>query len=271
LAQSDGNQWVQNNYKIKQEEYPFYYLYALERYHSFRELAEGRKEESPFWYNDGVELLLATQEKGGSWVFLGSLETVGRDLCTSFAVLFLIRSTKKAIGAASEGRLRGGSKLPSNGSKMALYGGRIVAADVTRSLSDLMNLLEDQETDELEDLINFSPDAKFVVDDPDAYQAQLEQLRRMASHSNYHVRMTAVRALAQFRDLDNVPTLIYALSDPDPRVARAARDGLRFISRRLEGFGLSPSLTPNDRGPAILKWKQWYRSIRPDAPLLDGG
>jgi hypothetical protein len=269
-AQSDGNQWMRKNYKIKEEKWPLYYLYALERYHSFRELAEGRKDASPSWYNDGVELLLVSQEKNGSWV-LPVLESVGRDLCTAFAVLFLIRSTKKAIGAASEGRLRGGSKLPSNGSKMALYGGRIVAADVTRSLSDLMDLLEDQETDELKDLIDFSPDAKFVVDDPDAYQAQLEQLRRMASHSDFHVRMVAVKALAQSRDLDNVPTLIYALSDPDSRVARAARDGLRFISRRLEGFGLSPSSEPNDRRPAILKWKQWYHSIRPDAPLPEDG
>ncbi|MEQ8791213.1 MAG: HEAT repeat domain-containing protein [Pirellulaceae bacterium] len=267
-AQIDGNKWMQSNYKIKQNIWPFYYLYALERYHSFREIAEGRKEDSPFWYNDGVEYLLSTQQENGS--FRESTTTVGLELSTAFAVLFLIRSTKKAIGEASEGRLRGGVGLPSNDSKMALYGGRIVAADVTKSLSDLMNLLEDQETAELKDLISFSPDTAFVIDDPAAYQEQMAQLRRMAAHKSYEVRMVAVQALGQTRDLDNVPALIYALSDPDARVARAARDGLRFISRRLEGFGLTESIKPGDRGPLILKWKQWYRTIRPDAPLLEG-
>jgi hypothetical protein len=81
--------------------------------------------------------------------------------------------------------------------------------------------------------------------------------------------MVAVRALAQTRDLDNVPVFIYALSDPDERVAREAEDGLRFVSRKLEGVGSFEAGPPSQRGTGIAKWKEWYLSIRPDAEFLN--
>lgn len=265
-AQRDGNNWMQVNYSITQGEWPFYYLYALERYQSFREFAEDRHEKSPFWYNDGVNWLRSKQAKDGS--FNATSSNVGVELATAFSILFLTRSTSKAIGLANEGRLHGGIGLPSNDSNMSLYGGRIVAADVSKSLGDMLNLLEDQKTDDLQDLISFAPDATVVIDDPQAYQEHVERLRKLAGHTSYEVRLVAVKTLGQTRDLDNVPTLIYALSDPDRRVARAARDGLRFISRRLDGFGMPDSANLGDRTEAINKWKEWYRSLRPDAELL---
>jgi hypothetical protein len=264
-AQTDGHRWLNANLKIELERWTYYYLYALERYESFRELAEGSKESSPDWYNAGVEWLHVKQLKSGAWSVSEEWD-VGTDLGTAFAILFLTRSTKKSLGLLSEGTLKGGVGLPSNTSSMALHGGRIVAADVTRSLAELVGLLEEQEKTELADLIKFSSELAILPSDPAEYQAHVERLRRLAGHATYEVRMLAVRTLAKTRDFDNVPVLIYALSDPDPRVAREAELGLRFVSRKLEGFG---RFDPAQTGGVIAKWKEWYLSIRPDAEFLD--
>jgi hypothetical protein len=88
--------------------------------------------------------------------------------------------------------------------------------------------------------------------------------------------MAAVRALCRMpRDLDNVPVLIYALSDPDPDIAYEANDGLRRIARSPSepnpqnkspsDIRLSPLPSDEERRAAIEKWSAWYRSIRPGA------
>ena len=72
-AQARGNAWLQTNYMIpmdKRKDVPDwtnYYMYALERYFSFREAAEGNQEKEPRWYNDGVRYLMKTQAEDGSW------------------------------------------------------------------------------------------------------------------------------------------------------------------------------------------------------------
>jgi hypothetical protein len=66
-----------------------------------------------------------------------------------------------------------------------------------------------------------------------------------------------------------VPILIYALSDPEPRVLREAQRGLRLTSRKFEGFELSGAPPPAEVKAMIEKWKAWYRSIRPDAVFID--
>jgi hypothetical protein len=66
-----------------------------------------------------------------------------------------------------------------------------------------------------------------------------------------------------------VPSLIYALTDGDPRVVREARDGLRLTSRKFDGFGLADSPTPEEIQAAVRQWKAWYQSVRPDAVFLD--
>jgi len=77
--------------------------------------------------------------------------------------------------------------------------------------------------------------------------------------------MAAVRALAKTRNFDNVPTLIYALTDPDRQVMCEARDALRRLSRRPGGFGLPDRPSESGRLAAIKAWKQWYLAVRPDA------
>ena len=86
------------------------------------------------------------------------------------------------------------------------------------------------------------------------------------------VRLLAVRALGRTGNLDYVPTLIYALTDPDRDVVLEARDALEFVSRRFDGFGPPDGFTEKQRFDAVEAWKNWYRSLRPGAmPRIDSG
>jgi len=61
-SMTDGNRWFTQNLRMKEVgSWHFYFMYALERYMSFREAAEGREEKEPDWYNQGVELLQTMQ------------------------------------------------------------------------------------------------------------------------------------------------------------------------------------------------------------------
>jgi hypothetical protein len=66
-----------------------------------------------------------------------------------------------------------------------------------------------------------------------------------------------------------VPALIYALSDPDQPVRRYARDGLRFISRKFDGFGMPDEPTLSELQQAQQKWRDWYRTMNPKHVFLD--
>ena len=63
--------------------------------------------------------------------------------------------------------------------------------------------------------------------------------------------------------------MIFALNDLDPAVRHAAREGLRFTSRKFTGFGLRAEATQEARRAAIGQWKDWYISLRPDAEFLE--
>jgi len=96
----------------------------------------------------------------------------------------------------------------------------------------------------------------------------------MAINGSYEARKLAVETISTVRDLDSVPALIFALSDPDPRIARAARDGLRFMSRKVNGFGM-PSKPKNGKKftiaeyePFQTKWTDWFLAVRPDGELI---
>jgi hypothetical protein len=78
-----------------------------------------------------------------------------------------------------------------------------------------------------------------------------------------------VKTLGKVRDLDNVPVLLYALTDPDVRIVRQADTALRFVSRKFQGVGLPLDPKPADIQAAQKAWKDWYLAIRPDAELLE--
>lgn len=262
-----GMRWMEANYTINQGESNFYYLYALERYHSFREVAEGRKEKEPKWYNDGVRFLKESQDKSGGWVKSRS----GPVPATAFAALFLLRSTRISIEhkrSLGDGTMIVGKKLPRHLAGLTVVRGNVVAKPQLASLDKVLASLDDATSP------GYAEALDVLVDLPseeaaDLVSKHLKMLKEMAGDASAEARLAAVRALGKQRNLDHVPTLIYALTDPDPVIVREARDGLRRISRKFRGFGLPDEPTELELQAAKRNWQAWYRAIRPDAELED--
>lgn len=252
-----GDQWMDKNYKVSIDHYTSYYMYALERYKSFQELQTGITPEEPDWYNNGYEYLKESQKQPGVW------ETgCGPEVDTAFSILFLLRSTQKAIRQSlGEGTLLSGRGLPTNLSRVKLKDGQLVVEQTKTQVSELLNLLDDEQQASLDALV--SDDSALIVSDVDAASAR--RLQQVVRSGSPEARLLAVRALSRTAELDYVPTLIYALTDPDRRVVREADLGLRFVSRRFSGVGLSEQFTDRERYDVIDRWKSWYRLLRPEA------
>lgn len=261
-----GNNWFRRNYKVEYGGvWQYYYMYGMERYQTFRDKVENRTDPEPGWYNDGVSYLLKKQERSGRWP--DSVGHVG-PVSTCFAVFFLTRSTQKTIGAIlmNQGVLKGGQGFQKG--ELRSTNGRIVGVPLSRSVSDLLTSLKEGNEDELVEMAKSVAKLKFEGSAADRAKHQA-MLRGLVSHRLYAARLAAVKTLAQQRDFDNIPALIYALSDPDWRVALAARNGLRFISRKINGFGLPKQPKEQEVAVATKKWKNWYLSIRPDGKLFN--
>lgn len=258
-----GNAWMDKNYVVSLDNYTSYYMYALERYKSLQEILEGTDDPEPEWYNNGVKYLMKEQDAEGWWS-----SGCGAECDTAFSILFLLRSMKTALGEGlGEGLaigMQGG--LPKDLSKLKVRGDKIVSEQPKTEISELIGMLDDEDKmADLEALMN-DPSALIVknVDEKD-----IRRLRQLVRGGDPIPRFLAVRALGHTGDFDNVPTLIYALTLEDRRTVLEARDGLRFISRRFEGFGLPDNYDDRQKFDAIDKWKKWYRSVRPDARLTD--
>ncbi len=260
-----GNKWMQDNYAIDPNGYTHYYMYALERYMSFRELSDkgaSKKLSQAGWYEDGFRYLQQTQADDGSWK-----SPPNNLVATAFAVLFLSRSTKQSLRKArdfGDGTLVGGKGLPKHTDLVAVRDGKVVPRALAGPAEHLLEVLDrphDENYDEaIEMLGELSPSQAALLTGKYA-----TQLRKLAGGKSPEARLAAVRTLAASGDLKNVATLIYAMTDPEPAIAQTARDGLRRISRRPSGFGLADNPTQADRQMVIEKWKAWYLAIRPDA------
>jgi hypothetical protein len=181
------------------------------------------------------------------------------------------KSIERAKGYG--GTLIGGKGFPTDTDSVVVRGGKVIS---TKSLESL---------DKLIDEIGKSDDASFEaiqvlaaapVDEAKTLVSKhAKRLQALAKGNSPAARLAAVRALAKRHDFADVPTLIYALSDPDPATVLEARDGLRRISRKFDGFGLPDY--PLDEGEAavedwriqqraaVAEWKKWYLAVQPDA------
>jgi len=260
-----GNRWMAQNFTVDSEKWNFYYLYALERYMSFREMAEGRRVIK--WYHQGARYLIDNQEEDGSW----EDQEQNRVADTAFATLFLLRSTKKSIEKVrdfGEGMLVGGRGFPKNTADVHVRKGEVVARPLLGPAEQLLAVLEDPED------TDFEAAADLLADLPRKQADQLlgkhaKKLKNMIGDRSVRSRLAAVSALANSRDLENVPVLIYALSDPDLEVVVAARDALRRLTRKPTGFGLGKKPSEEEVEAVIKEWKAWYLAIRPDAEFED--
>jgi hypothetical protein len=258
-AMTKGKQFFdQHFHEMSKADYPYYMLYAVERYKSFEEYLGGQAEIEPEWYQAGYEFIKSKMSPEGS------VTSPAGDACaTSFAILFLVRSTQQSIKThLGEGTLIGGRGLSADLSRMALKQGRLVMEQKPTEVDNFLKMLESAGGEELDALLSDATIDVATVTREDA--RRLEQLVKTGSPE---ARLLAVKALAKLRDLDYVPALLFALSDPDKQVVRAARDGLRYVSRQFEGFGPPDDFTQQQQFDAVDAWKNWYRRVRPDAPL----
>ncbi len=260
--------WLKEHFSFKEaeREYVYYFLYSLERYHSFRELVDPESAASQQWYNQGLDYLLKRQLHNGSW---GSDERTAvspEPAPTAFAVLFLVRATRKMLQDVqpASGKLIGGRGLPPVGSPLELRDGQVRVKPLKGPADQLLGIVGDpnhprflQALAALEEL-GRDPDPQML--------SKLErQLRQLAESDSPEAKIAAVKALAATGKMDVVPLLIRLLEDPDLRVMRAARDALRRLSRRMEGFGLPDQPSPKQRRDAVRRWTAWYQTVRPDA------
>jgi HEAT repeat protein len=266
-----GERYIDSVHAYRSDTWIIYYMYAMERFRSFQEHYTG--SVSSKWYDDGVEFLASTQEKEGNWRF-----HMGQSVDTSFALLFLTRSTQKTIEREfGLGLVRGGRGLPSDISMVTIdeKTGNAINPELAGTIESLMTILEDPNNANFGALAA-NPD-KFVEtlvrpkedEDQVARKQRIARLKEMVSKGDYQQRRIAVKALARTGDLNQAALLLYALTDPDPRVRWEADAGLRFISRKLNGFGRADTDEPEELEKLRLQWKQWYLAIRPDAELIE--
>lgn len=260
----DGDAWLRAHFTVRPNVYAYYYSYTLERYEAFKEFAGGGPPIEPAWYTKMATDLLKRQHKKGYWP---ASMPIGPPVATSFAVLFLTRSTQRGLGPKGfgEGTLVGGRGLPSDVSKVELKGGRVTARALEGPAEELFRLLDHPQGTETASALE-SIRQRTARGDPDVEQSA-ERFRKLAASETPDVRAAVLAALARSRNLDDVTLLIRALNDPDPRVVVAARDGLRFISRKFDGFGLPDHPTATERQRAVKQWTAWYHTIRPEFEL----
>ena len=275
-AAKKGEAWHNQN-PYKRAIWHYYYMYSRERYESFLEITRGKQQKSPEWYNQAVEALRAAQSTDGN--FAGAWGAVNGDTdsllnpeaCTCFAVLFLIRSTQKAIGSLNEAYVVGGQGLPDDLNSVSIAGGKLMAKSATTSVDDALKMLE-QDGKDLEGKL--VADKMKLSSDPKQRKEQLNRFTRLLNTKDPKARIVAAKMLGRGDDMDVVPALIFAVStDPDAEVARTAEQSLRLISRRLDTYYLPKSkegkLSDQAKAKAGAEWKKWYVSLRPDYVFND--
>jgi len=180
---------------------------------------------------------------------------------TALTVLFLARATKKSIDI----------RVPRDGQ---LGGVKPLAKKIIADVEAQLKILEaGPRHPDYFDVVDYGKELRAITDRA-KLRSLAERFRRILAGGSPSARLIAAEALGKVRDLDNVPTLIYGLTDPKWNVVAQSRDSLRLISRRFEGFGI-PDKQPIegvDADVAMLraigKWKDWYRSVRPGAEFI---
>ncbi len=264
-ALQDGDSWLDENFTAHPNLYPYYFCYTFERYASFRDFFGAESTVHPTWYTEIASDLIDRQGSQGQWA---SSNPIGSPVATAFAVLFLTRSTRQSLKDRryAGGTLVGGRGLPDDVSRVQVRSGRVAPRRLSGPADELLRMLQDPTLPE------FSTVAAELRTRAEANDEELrtkaDRLRELADSDDAEARAAVLTALARSRELDVVPLLIRALDDPDRRVMLAARNGLRFLSRKFEGFGLRADADEQARQQAIKRWKAWYRAVRGDAAIV---
>ncbi|MBL8850081.1 MAG: HEAT repeat domain-containing protein [Planctomycetaceae bacterium] len=256
--------------------YGAYYYYSLER---FAALADVEMIGEQHWFDVCADSLLSKQESDGSWKLATTL-TPAMD--TSFAVLFLTRSTAKILKRTVPVDPIGGGLL--SGGRGGLGG---TAEPGTKkpvgALDELLASLDSAGDLEVADVQDAFVE-QVQVGDRNALIGQTDLLIKYVRHANPEIRRTAVWALGRTDSLSLGRYLIDALDDPDLGVVVEARNALCWLARRPNGLGeagdplesIPPDANEEQQGAAVTAWrmdllKRWGRWYLQNRPYADRG
>jgi len=279
-CQSKAAGWYANNFRIPltgSVVWNNYYMYALERYCYFREQATGNVGSGlGSWYDEGVDHLASTQTEDGSLPVRGSATIMPISTSTGLALLFLVRASEVISLPPQDIEQSGFRDIPLGNAKQG-PGGEIIETDAEKSLSELMAALSNEEVNE-QALTSMRAALKRSIREFRQSDSQSQGdirafLQTMLGARNHLRRKIAITFLAGEQNMDNVPALIYALGDPNEEVCLEAHNGLRLISRRFDEFKFVDTGN-KDRNLEQFQelkrqWTRWFKSIRPNAQLLD--
>ncbi len=265
-ALARGNHWMDSNLDPDWGPWTHYYYYAVERYYSFREEAEGNVQQSPRWYQQIARQLLRSQADNGSWK-----SQCGEVVDTAFGVLFLLRSTRKSIERAKSfggGMMVAGRGLPRHTGAVEVREGKVVPKTLWTSADRLLAALEDPDSPEYFEAVEWF---QWMGPQPtDIFgPTGRRRLRELAGMETPEARLAAVRAIGAAGRLDDLPVLIESLTDLDDGVVRAALEALHRVSRSVQSHPLSEPISPEEKKRLYSKWKTWYQALRPDVRWED--
>jgi hypothetical protein len=272
----------------------YYFLWSLERVC----VAYGvQKVGKTDWYDWGCDILLANQGGDGGWnngEFRG-----GPDTCFALLVLRkadLVKGLNRALTSQMKGGLEStlrqggvsGSDLVKGGGRKPFFdtpppeetrdkpttgpdadaarlGAQLASADGDKRERVLKELRDNKGAAYTEALAVAIPKLEGEVKEK-AREALADRLSRMTSGTlevklsddDAEIRRAAALAVAMKEDKAHAYRLIELLSDSETRVSRAAHAALKSLSGG-EDFGPPRDATLEERGKAILAWKEWLR------------
>jgi hypothetical protein len=279
-SRRQGLGWATSRFQpISPLPHKIYYNYALERAAALNgsRLLGGKID----WFKVSGEALLKLQKSEGSW---DTYE--GTHIGTSFAILFYIRPTQKAVAAQyGGGLLTGGRGLPSDLANADVTGGAVkqkrkIEGPLDELLTELSALNPDSIADAQAAIVE-----KVQVGSREDLLGELDRIRELIHHPNAELRRTAVWALGRSGDLKDANLLIEALKDNNVDVLAESYNSLSYLSRKIDGVGmdsnpfaeLSEFPTQEEKNAAMASWQKealsrwgaWYLRVRPYAERND--
>ena len=262
-AANAGLAWIGTNYNFEKDgtvgPSPFYMLYGIERLGTLA----GKETLGRFnWYQTGSNFITSKQAPDGS---LNSAHAEINN--TSWAVLFLVRATKKTVERITirrlgAGELFGGMGLPKDLSSISVAAGRVVARPMDGAVEGMLTVLEDPRASNADSALAGLV-TRYQSLGPKALTPYRDRFRKLLTDPDAGVRKVAAWAISRMGDLALAPELIEALNDNDDGVVGEARTGLRILSRKIDGYGPGLPSTPESRGEAVKAWRNWYLRTRP--------
>ena len=276
-CKSGGNQWYSANFALPSNNWNAYFMYALERYAYFKEQSEGNVPGSlSRWYDEGVDHIESQQQENGSIDSERREATLLIEANTALYLLFLVRASEIISLPPVGGNLIGNKGFEA-GELSQGKDGTVRSSAAEKSLQSLIDALSDDNLNnrQLQQITEAMKRAiREFKQSGDRSRGEVTAfLRTMISDKNYLRRLVAIKFLAAEQDMDNVPALLYAMGDPDPKIAIQAHNGLRLISRKIDTFVFQDRGNKEDNLLELsrlkLQWTKWFVEIRPDAELLE--